>query len=184
MYWFWEGEIPDHVCDSIIQEGLLLEQLQGKVGSMDSDNVPYQGGVDLRFRKSTVGFFTRPENNWIIGILNYYCTLANVNAGWNFLITGQESPQFTQYGIDEYYDFHEDSAIHKEDMRKLSVVISISNPNQYKGGDFEFADGAIPEIKKRGSVLVFPSSLTHRVTSVTYGKRYSIVNWFTGPKLI
>jgi len=176
MYWFWEGEIPDLVCEAIIQEGLLLDQAEGKVGNKET--------VNHEVRKSIVSFFDRPENNWVLGVCNYYCTLANVNAGWNFTITGQQAPQFTQYGLNEYYDFHEDGSTHEENMRKLSLVISITNPNQYKGGDFEFTSGHMKEIKKRGSILVFPSDTTHRVTPVTYGKRYSLVNWFTGPKFI
>jgi len=176
MYWFWEAEIPDVVCEAIIQEGLLLEQQEGKVGKEEVVNAEY--------RKSIVSFFDKPENNWVLGICNFYCTLANVNAGWDFTITGQQAPQFTQYGLNEYYEFHEDGPRLEDDMRKLSLVINISNPNQYKGGDFEFTGGPLTEISKRGSVLVFPSDTTHRVTPVTYGKRYSLVNWFTGPKFI
>ena len=176
MYWFWEAEIPDIVCEAIIQEGLLLNQEEGKVGEKEI--------VNSEYRKSRVAFFDRPENNWVLGICNYYCTLANVNAGWGFNVTGQQAPQFTQYGLNEYYEFHEDGSKLEEDMRKLSLVISITNPNQYKGGEFEFPTGPVKEISKRGSVLVFPSDTTHRVTPVTYGKRFSLVNWFTGPKFI
>jgi len=84
------------------------------------------------------------------------------------------------YGNNEFYDFHEDSSKFENNMRKLSLVISISNPDTYEGGDFEFFDGTRPDIKGQGSILVFPSFIKHRVTPVTKGTRYSLVNWFYG----
>jgi len=67
-------------------------------------------------------------------------------------------------------------------MRKISMVISITDPDTYEGGEFEFIDGTKPDLKPRGSVLVFPSFVRHRVTPVTTGTRYSLVNWFVGNK--
>jgi PKHD-type hydroxylase len=40
----------------------------------------------------------------------------------------------------------------------------------------------VPAEKKKGSVLLFPSWILHRVTPVTKGVRKSIVVWVTGPK--
>jgi PKHD-type hydroxylase len=67
-------------------------------------------------------------------------------------------------------------------MRKVSVVISITDPDTYEGGEFEFIDGTKPDIKQRGSILVFPSFVEHRVTPITSGTRYSLVNWYCGDK--
>ena len=38
----------------------------------------------------------------------------------------------------------------------------------------------IPELKKKGTVIVFPSSMWHKVEPVTKGKRYSLVAWAEG----
>jgi PKHD-type hydroxylase len=38
----------------------------------------------------------------------------------------------------------------------------------------------ITEIREKGSVIVFPSFIWHRVTPVTAGTRYSLVNWNLG----
>ena len=35
-----------------------------------------------------------------------------------------------------------------------------------------------------GSVIVFPSSMEHRVAPVTKGIRYSVVCWFLGPPFV
>ena len=63
--------------------------------------------------------------------------------------------------------------------RKLSLVVQLTDPCQYSGGELvvfpdEHASRAI------GSVTFFPSFLTHRVTHVSSGTRYSLVAWTTG----
>ena len=68
-------------------------------------------------------------------------------------------------------------------MRKISLVVFLSDTKDYDGGDFEFQEEAkIPA--EKGSILIFPSFLSHRVTPVTRGLRYSLVNWFIGPALV
>ena len=70
-------------------------------------------------------------------------------------------------------------------MRKLSVSINLSDPNTYEGGQFEMDLGEGPfvleEMNRQGTIIVFPSDTQHRVTPVTKGVRYSLVNWFEGP---
>ena len=52
------------------------------------------------------------------------------------------------------------------------------------GGDFEFNKdiGKLDQNKMRqkGTILVFPSFLYHRVTEVTEGERFSLVGWYEG----
>jgi PKHD-type hydroxylase len=68
----------------------------------------------------------------------------------------------------------------------MSIVIQLTDPSEYEGGDFEI-DSQYPqlpkeEIREKGSVLVFPSFIPHRVTPVTKGVRRSLVSWIEGPK--
>jgi len=68
--------------------------------------------------------------------------------------------------------------------RKLSVTVQLSSPDEYEGGDFEFdsdIDQLPPEHKEKGTVLVFPSFLRHRVKPITKGTRKALVAWFEGP---
>lgn len=86
------------------------------------------------------------------------------------------------------YDWHEDvfwlnpTSYH----RKLSMVIQLTDPSEYEGGFFEIDPqfGVLDQeaIKKRGTVIIFPSFVRHRVTPVTSGKRKSLVAWIEGPK--
>jgi PKHD-type hydroxylase len=172
QYWFWKAEIPDSVCDAIITEGLKLTANAAVVGTGSDSR------VDPAIRESKTAFF--PSNSWVAGITAQYMNMANISA-WKFDITEAQSPQFTIYDQNEFYEFHTDDDFLKDGMRKLSVVISITDPTTYEGGEFEF-ENCVPEIRSRGSVMVFPSFLRHRVKPVTSGTRYSLVNWFIGPQ--
>ena len=77
-------------------------------------------------------------------------------------------------------------------MRKLSVTVSLSNPEDYEGGLLEFDLRNIDEINTnniikckeilpKGSIVVFPSYTWHRVSPVTSGTRLSLVQWNLGP---
>jgi PKHD-type hydroxylase len=68
-------------------------------------------------------------------------------------------------------------------VRKLSLVIQLSDEEDYVGGNLELKFGKEPVIlsKKRGTMLLFPYYVLHRVTPVTEGTRYSLVSWVTGP---
>ena len=99
------------------------------------------------------------------------------------------SMQYTQYSSEYngFYDWHSD--VHwiggAAWDRKVSVVLQLSDGNDYEGGDFEFQDAESPDreqMRRQGSILVFPSYLRHRVTPITKGERRSLVAWFEGPR--
>ena len=71
------------------------------------------------------------------------------------------------------------------------MTCTLSDPNDYKGGElqFDFRNNehnkkskiiTCNEIKPRGSIVVFPSHVWHRVKKVTSGTRYSLVIWNVG----
>lgn len=97
--------------------------------------------------------------------------------------------QYTEYhgSVDGKYNMHHDVDWNKNDGsdRKISIVVQLSDPNDYTGGDFQFNEVESPQpelLKQKGSVLVFPSYLQHSVSPVTSGVRRTLVSWFEGPK--
>jgi PKHD-type hydroxylase len=76
-------------------------------------------------------------------------------------------------------------------IRKLSVTVSLEDGNAYEGGNLEFdlrnrEDSksvilSAEQARDKGSIIVFPSFVWHRVTPVTKGTRYSLVIWSVGP---
>ena len=122
--------------------------------------------------------------------------MANRMAGWNFQWDYSETVQFTKYKLNQYYDWHMDTFKPTKDnrQRKISMTCQLSDASDYEGGELQFdkrdynpnlRDESknvinVDEILAKGSVVVFPSFLWHRVKPVTKGTRYSLVMWNLG----
>ena len=134
---------------------------------------------------------------WLYKEIQPFVNGANENANWNFQWDWSEEVQFTHYKLNQHYDWHCDSHItdvtkntRNGRIRKLSLVINLSDPSDYTGGVLQFdfnntsVRGVPPHVceamKEKGSVVVFPSFIWHKVTPVTSGKRYSLVCWNWG----
>jgi PKHD-type hydroxylase len=106
---------------------------------------------------------------------------------WNFdLHTMPEHIQYTEYQEGGgHYDWHMDMGHQYLSMRKVSITMQLSHPDEYEGGDLQFMRSQWVENAPRnfGSVIVFPSYMLHRVTAVTKGTRKSLVLWSGGSPL-
>jgi PKHD-type hydroxylase len=191
-YWYFEKALSGKFCDDLINTGKTLQKKKALTGS----NKKYTKQVQ-KIRKSNIAWL---NDQWIYKEIHPYIQTANINAGWNFDWNFSENCQFTEYKKGQFYDWHCDSwdapynntkniDTHNK-IRKLSVTISLSNPEDYEGGELEFdlrnsPDGSpniikCKEILPRGSIVVFPSHVWHRVAPVTKGTRYSLVIWSLG----
>ena len=200
-YWYFQSALPPRICDEIIEYGLGQQEqvaLTGAQGNVNSKDLCEKDIKELhKKRKSNVAWM---NDRWIYKEIQPYIHAANQNAGWNFDWNFSESCQFTKYKMNQFYDWHCDSNELPYDrpdepdkhgkIRKLSATVSLVDDSEYEGGDFEFDfrnndDGSnIPrvceEIKPKGSIVVFPSFVWHRVKPVTSGTRYSLVLWNLG----
>ncbi len=196
-YWYFQSVIPERICDDIVRYGQEQEKQTALTGNADKDNLT---NLDLKNiqkkRKSDVVWMS---DKWIYKEIQPYIYQANANAEWNFEWDWSESCQFTEYKKGQFYDWHCDSYIEPYDqpdnqnthgkLRKLSMTVSLTDPEEYEGGDLEFdfrnQDEAVQpsickEIRPKGSVVVFPSFVWHRVKPVTKGIRNSLVCWSIG----
>jgi PKHD-type hydroxylase len=82
-----------------------------------------------------------------------------------------------------FYDWHTDFAGYRP-LRKISISIQLSRPEDYEGGDLELmvSNRPQPVERARGAFIAFPSFALHRVTPVTRGTRWSLVAWVLGPR--
>lgn len=171
-------------CNEIIRRGMHLPSQDASIG-FNNDR------LDNSYRKSIIRWFDYKENSDIVELLMHYVNVSN-NESFGFdIFQTPHDLQFTEYHYTNNgkYDWHHDVWWENPAPidRKLSVVIQLSPPASYTGGEFEFN---APEIsaqdlqgfKQQGSVLVFPSFLFHRVTPILSGTRYSLVSWIEGPK--
>ena len=179
-YYYFDGVIPDQMCDTIVELGNDKQQEQAGI---NIGNVQ-----DKKMRKGEVAWI---KDLWVQELIETYASKASVEALWNFHITSREHIQFATYENNAFYDYHRDCNIKQAQYRKLSVSVQLSNPSDYEGGDLLMKNiwGTMDlpmdkEIKNKGTIIVFPSMLLHRVTPVTKGTRHSLVQWFSGPDFI
>ena len=81
-------------------------------------------------------------------------------------------------------EYHMDIGPYPFNQRKLSFSLLVNDPLEYEGGQLEIWRNnneftLMP--KDFGTIAIFPSFLPHRVTPVTKGTRYSLVQWYSGP---
>jgi len=105
---------------------------------------------------------------------------------YKFNLSGiNDSIQYSVYtGEDQgYYDWHIDAM--RNHKRKISAVIQLSDPSEYEGGELQVQNGGVTVAEKaKGSFIIFPSWMTHKVTPVTQGVRKTLVLWVDGPAFI
>jgi PKHD-type hydroxylase len=68
-------------------------------------------------------------------------------------------------------------------LRKVSITVQLSDPSEYEGGDLDIWQGGkeyITAPRGKGTVVIFPSYMMHRVSPVTVGTRRSFVLWLGG----
>jgi len=172
--WQWQkGEIPNEICDYILNsiDGKLYEK-----GTTSNHNKKQARNVNIQFNNS----------NWINGMLCGYIRYANhENFQYNLSNEDKESAQISKYSKGEYYKDHIDFGNGDHLTRKLSITVQLSDENDYEGGDLifdvnNFEGHKIQAFRGKGSVIVFDSRITHKVTPVNRGVRYSLVKWYHG----
>lgn len=165
-------------CEKIIQLGESLNPSRavtyGETASTPST-----------VRKSNVSWITpSAESEWLFRRMTDLVNHSN-DKFFKFDLWGfAEGFQFTKYEAPEgHYDRHIDKT-YAQVSRKLSVVIQLTDPSEYEGGDLNLYTGIdpIPMKKGLGNACLFPSYMMHQVTPVTKGTRYSLVAWVTGPQ--
>ena len=111
----------------------------------------------------------------------------DANKQFNLTLTDLPPLQFTEYAdVGHKYDMHHDVDFNRQDgkHRKLSIVVQLTDPDDYEGGILSFAHTQNPDpatLIKQGTIICFLSYLEHGVTPITKGSRTSLVGWFEGP---
>lgn len=156
-----------------------LPQSKATIGSKSED----EDFAD--YRKSKVGWISLgPDTQWFYDRMAWIARQLN-SMFYRFDLTGfVEDMQFTVYdGEGDHYEWHVDAGVNHTAPRKFSLVLQLTDPKQYEGGELQVQTGKEPVVVKReqGLVAAFPSYALHRVTPVTRGIRKTIVVWVSGP---
>ena len=202
-FWYFKSALTPRFCDEVIKYALQQQDTIARTGGFNKPKLSKEDIKNIqRKRKSDLVWF---NDTWIYKELHPYVHEANRRAGWNFEWDRSESCQFTKYKEGQYYDWHCDSwhkAYDRKDkndpdhgkIRKLSMTCQLTDGSEYSGGELEFdfrnyephqreEDKHLrkaTEILPKGSIIVFPSFLWHRIKPITKGTRYSLVLWHLG----
>ena len=174
-------------CQDIISAGLAEPVEEGLVSS----GVDGNDSADAVTRIAEIAWLP-PEGHtrWIFDKLQK--VVERANRTYQFDISGfTEDAQFTCYRqTGAFYDWHQDGLEGELAVRKLSLVVQLSDPEDYIGSELELfslasdetvADAWREDLRRQGSVIAFPAFEHHRVTPLIEGERYSLVCWVGGP---
>lgn len=127
-----------------------------------------------------------PSTKWIYDLAADAIQQANGKV-WNYDIWGfYDQMHYVQYHAPgDHFGWHQDRGDDwRRPQRKLALAVMLSDPFEYEGGEFQIFDGQeiTLKAKEKGSVIVFPSFIQHRVLPVTSGVRRSLIAWACGPR--
>jgi PKHD-type hydroxylase len=163
---FFSGE----ECNKILMLSENLRQKSGTVGAV--------GVTELR-NSQVQWLFPDDEIEWLFAKLDLLAV--QVNRVYRFELLGFfEGAQIATYTENGHYGWHVDVGKGKTSNRKLAISVQLSDPVDYQGGDLEFM--CIPQKapRERGTAIIFPAFLVHRVSPVMKGCRKSLVSWISG----
>ena len=172
-----ENFLSDSDCDKIIKELDTEELTEGTLAGN------YKDGIVNKNVRQTLNVNFLDKN--LFNKVNTAIKIANTQY-FNYDVESIDGLRFLKYGIGGTYNWHTDYGRNQCSMRKLTAIIQLSEETDYEGGDFEFGitntegTGLITGNRTKGCLLVFPSFLSHRVTPITKGTRYSIITWMEG----
>ena len=194
-YWYFKSALTPRFCDDVIKYGLQQKDAMARTGGYGNKKLTKQDVSNLKRKRNSDLVWL--DETWICKEIHPFVREANKKAGWNFHWDWSESCQFTKYKLNQYYDWHCDSFNkigNNGKIRKLSMTCQLTDGSEYQGGEleFDFRNYDPPqrdeskhlikckEILPKGSIIVFPSFVWHRVKPVTKGVRYSLVVWNQG----
>lgn len=189
--------IDPAVCDLIIQkkddEDYFTPWRKARHGNPDHTINEEQRSSSLKWAS---------PDHWITSLLAL--ETAKINSQyWKFQITNQGPGQLAFYQKNDHYAWHSDIGMDENGVRKITIIAQLSDSDSYEGGDLELSyisknteEGLADEeerklqiqqaqdIRQKGTVIIFPCNLIHRVTPITSGVRYSFTTTCLGPQLI
>ena len=193
-YWYIPEALTPQQCDEIQHAAANAEQVEG-----------FHFGHEEGHRNSQISWlYDESINDRLAATMRQ----ANSQAGWNYDLEIAETVQYTRYLPKGHYDWHIDGnqdqyAARKlvpfaenpiplnitpfpklqGTVRKLSTTVNLSPLEDYEGGQLQircYDRLHIFNDAPRGSMIVFPSFMEHRITPITSGERHSAVMWYNG----
>lgn len=182
-YYYWNSCANDQILQKFIEVGETKNQVNATVGNSE------QSSASDATRISKLSWIHHDDNSK--PLYDFFTDIIDRINYWHYgmALTGMEVIQYTRYPVGGHYVFHNDVIARKENlMRKMSIVLAITDESEYEGGDFLISPHGGTNIQKlrfkKGDLIAFPSWVPHKVEPVTSGHRVTAVSWVLGPKFV
>lgn len=182
-YYYYKNQFTNEEIEKIIEISKNYEVVDGNVS----------GIVNYDYRNSKITWLPlNDETKFVYDKLVALVKNANKTM-WNFTITDIiDSLQLAEYSHHAehdkkgFYDWHADIGADSASTRKISVSVQLTESTEYEGGDLEFMihRSILKAPREKGTVILFPSYINHKVNKVTKGTRRSLVLWVNGPHFV
>ena len=183
---YFKSYFSKEFCNEIVEKGLSLQSGDPHVGTGVNST------VNNSYRRSKIRFIPKWDKRFTTLYDELWkCALQANDDFFNVHLSKLDYIQMAEYNsasLDEYKAHHDVFWMNDDPFyhRKLTILVQLSDPKDYEGGEFEFTETAsfpnANDIKQQGTVIVFPSMFMHKANQVTKGTRYSLAAWFDGPK--
>lgn len=161
-----------------------LEWIRNYGDALDTTNVKLFGKSDPeRVRATGAHFKLNDETRWVYERMATRAMEIN-GATYQFDLNGfEENFYYLSYVEEDHFDWHLDIGHQTTAPRKLSLILQLSSPKEYEGGDFDIlvTKHHMRAVRRKGMMLAFPAYKIHRVTPVTKGKRRTLAAFVSGP---
>lgn len=138
--------------------------------------------VDKQDRRVLASYHERGmDTQWIFEIMDKAFHAAASVLNIRIRKESEEDIKIMSYGIgDHFKTWHKDSGSDYDERRAMSMTVQLSHLSTYDGGRFQIHTSNLGDFEfntQMGSAIAFCSNTLHRVTPVTSGVRFSLVNW-------
>lgn len=175
---FIEDFLNENECDSIISIGESIDLMEMKSsliinGKVIVQNKKYEGNI------RTGGYFVNEllKNTTLENLSNKIINLSNELNPFNGITYNKiDKYSFNRYVEGDFLDWHPDK---HEILNGATITFIIQLNDDYENGDVKYKidDKEYKIKKKRGSVFIFDSNISHCVDKITNGVRYSLNVW-------
>jgi PKHD-type hydroxylase len=175
--------MSDYVIEQILspQECSEIIELGTTKGIKKEDNVVNSNNVEVNKSIRSTEIYFINDVSLYQKIMPHVVKLNK----WNYNFSRVEPLQLGIYREGDHYDWHvDDDGVAYDSSagpfaglnRRLSFSILLNE--DFEGGEFVMND--VLPLNKTGQILIFPSTIKHKVNPVTQGTRYSLVGWCCG----
>lgn len=164
-------------CEMVISDSKAIGMKRAPVMAKDGTRV-----VSRTRTCSSCWIPKSPHFQWLYNYVAAVVDEANT-AHYQFDITDMQQLQVLRYQPLQKFKWHFDTIETEGDIRKITMVINLSRPQDYLLGGLQ-VDGNWhnhQEARNQGSASFFPAWMKHKAKAPLLGERWSLVAWITGP---